>query len=249
MNEFHPRVINQLLQQLPMGTAITRVDALSNPTSTTLNLYTDGAKSQMVVPKLALSERFPSGEVHLIVEEGQTVNEVVDLLSQKYDLFWVQNVDYHASDDLVVFDETGEVPLLVKAADTSPLWYGEVKVILLDKAAYDRPTEAIAVPLDTVRLQMALTSVIFQGDGKVFNKTKTKLTPGFCKKVYTHLKDKGFTAIGPDDIGNGELIDNVTDGFSGMIVVKPVKGPHLFIRFRSKGEDLVPSSPGDEDPV
>lgn len=249
MKALHPRVVKNLLGQLPADAAITGYDSVSHPGETTLTVETKGGIHRLGLPKVVLSDHLNATEVTLLVDEGQTATSVIELFSKKYNLFWVAESDFTPSDKVVVFDDKGEALFDIKVLDDSPFWMGQVTLKLLNKADHTRPTDPAEVPLDNMRINLALTSKIFQGDGKVFNKDKTKITPAFARKVYAHLKGLGFTTLGPDDIGNSELIDVVTDGFSGMVVCKPKKGPHLFIRFRSKGEDLVPASPGDLDPV
>lgn len=249
MNIFHPRVLQRLMDQLPTGTKIVTCDSESNSLSTTLTVDVHGEQQHLSIPKVLLYDHLNATEVTLMVEEGQSITSVIEMFSQKYNLFWMADQDYSVNESVVVFDEQGAVFFDLVVNPRSPFWSGRVMLKLVNKADHVRPAAPVVVPTDHMRINLALTSKIFQGDGKVFNKDKTKLTAPFARKVYGYLKELGITTLGPDEIGNAELIDVVTDGFSGMVVSKPKKGPHLFIRFRSKGEDMVPASPGDLDPV
>lgn len=242
MNEFHPRVISKLLDQLPMGSAITRVDT-SHPTETLLTINTNGVRRQGKVEKTQLPVFLNAREVELLVEEGTELTAVLDTLSTQHGLFWVKGVDYADSDHLVVYDDSGVVYHSVVVPQSSPLWFGAVGLKLLNPAVHALPTETLTPDISGCRIQMALTSTIFDGEGKVFTKDKKRITANFARKIYNHLRALGITTLGPDQIGEAKLVDVVIDNFSGMIVSQPKDGPTLFIRFRSGGEDLKPLPP------
>lgn len=248
MNNLHPRVFERFLSQLPEGSSIVTVrsdNLLQSKMTAVINGVTDDT---ITLPKTSLQAFLKRAELELLVNDGDTVSQVLQQFSEKHDLFWVEGVDYKADDGVVIFDETHRVRYQLIVPEDSIIWTGEVVLWLYNKAEHGRPVEPIKVPLDGPRLQIALSGHVFQGDGEVFTAGRKAVTPKFAKKVIGYLKSVGVSTLTATDLTKGNIIDAVTDGFSGMIVMKPKRGPHLFIRFRSEGEDLHTPSPGDVDP-
>lgn len=248
MNNLHPRVLERFLSQLPEGSEITAArsdNLLQSKLTVVVNGVTDDTVSLVKTPLSAFLKR---AEMELLVDEGETLTQIFQRFSDKHDLFWVEGVDFIANDDMVVFDESHRVRYVLTVPDESIIWTGELVLWLYNKAEHGRPVEPVKVPLEGPRLQMALSGHVFQGEGEVFTAGRKAVTPKFAKKVIGYLKSVGVSTLTATDLTKGNIIDAVTDGFSGMIVMKPKRGPHLFIRFRSKGEDLHTPSPGDVDP-
>lgn len=247
MNNIHPRVLDQLTAQLPPGSKITAVRVDENQVSYITVLSQEGVEQEARLSKTPIEGHFAGREAELTVDDGEAVDEVLKRFGERYNLFLVPGVDYLESDDQVVFGGGQQQRLVWSVADSSLLWCGELAIRLHNSAFSPKLPEKIVLCLDAPRIQVALAGKIFQGDGEVFTSNKSKLTLKFAKKVVAFLKDVGITSLSPNDIGTGEIIDAVADGFSGIAVVRPKKGPVLFIRFRSKGADLDLPTPGDED--
>lgn len=251
MTTLHPRVRERLEAQLPHGSEI--VDAVpNNDTSSKLVVIIGGGggdRQNMEIIKSLISAHVGNTVIDLLVDDGASMSDVLREFSTRYNLFFIEGADYKETDEVVTFDEHGLVDYQLKIPETSILWNGEVTLRLSNKATYQLPSEPLTVPLDGPRVHLALTTKIFQGNGEVFTSSKKSLTAKFAKLVVGHLKECGISSLTAADIGGGEIIDVVCDGFSGMVVLKPKRGAHMFIRYRSKGEDIVSPSPGDVDPA
>lgn len=249
MTGIHPSVQEKLYGQLPEGAKIVETTVTSAEESAIKVILVGGNTESYTVIRRLIAEHLGNERVEILVDEGQTLNSVIAEFSNTYNLYWVSGIDYEESDRVVVFDKSGVATILLKIPETSLLWRGSVELKLLERDRFSVDSTIKEVNLETSRIALALTSKIFLGEGKVFTGDKKSLTAKFCKSVVAYLQSVNINSVTAADLGNGEIIDVVCDGFSGMIVLKPKNHCHVFIRYRSKGEDVRIESPGDADPV
>lgn len=247
MNNLHPRVKELLERQAGPGAEIVEVSA-GDVNRSLITVEVNGVRTQVSLPKGDLGQRF-NGQIPTVVgEAGESVVNLLKRFSEKYHLNLLMEVDV-AEKELLSFADSdpSQTIITVSILPTSVVWKGSVLLHVYNKDNVIKP-EGIQTPqLEDARVVMALTSKIFPGNGEVLNTNKDGLTLAFSKKVITYLKSCGITSLSPNDLGQGKLMDVVADGFSGIAVVKPKTGPVLFIRYRSKGEDVNIPTPGDED--
>jgi len=248
MNNLHPRVLERFLAQLPEGSAITAARS-DNLLRSVLTVVTDGVTNDNVqLEKTSLPSFLKRAEAGITATAGETLTDVIKRFAEKYDLFWVEGVDYKVDEQVVEFGDLTHFVYDLTVPEDSVIWTGNIVLWVHKEQPTETKNQTIQVPLQGPRLQIALSGHVFQGEGEVFTSGKKALTAKFSKKVIAYLETVGITDLTAADLGKGQIIDVVTDGFSGMVVLKPKKGPHLFIRYRSKGEDIIMPSPGDVDP-
>lgn len=249
MNTLHPRIKQLLESQAGPGAQIVETTPGTGDYGH-ITVEREGVRTTVGVPKGDFATRFNGHIPTVVASEGESLQDVLLRFSEKYTLFLVPGVDVALPEDTVSFAsqlDRSTTTFTLSAATTSVLWKGSVLVQVFNKDSVIKPDGLAKPDLEDSRLVLALSGKIFEGKGEVLSTNKDSLTLAFSKKVIAHLKTCGITSLTPNDLGQGELMDVVADGFSGIAVVKPKKGPVLFIRYRSKGEDVNIPTPGDED--
>lgn len=231
MSKIHERVLDRLQSQL--GEPFKVVDVKHYDKDSSL-LVIEGPVGQQegLMPKASIQDRI-NGLVVIPVDPGTTYEQLFKKFSDLNDLFWVAGVDYPTNTSVVEFGEgSASSQFTYSVPDTSYLWKGfvEIEATQIQPGA-DAP---LVINIDPVRIGLALSSMIFQLEDDMFTEGNKAISAKFAKVIIAHLKSKGLGGITPADIGNGEIVDLVVDGFSGIAVVRPKRGPVLFIRFRSK---------------
>lgn len=231
MSKVHDRVLDRLHGQLGDGFKVVDVKHYDKDSSLLVVEGPDG-RQEGIIPKALLNDRI-NGVIVIPVEQGTTYDKLFEKFSEMNDLFWIPEVDYPLNVETVDFPEGGgSVRFTYSIPDTSFFWKGfvEIEAVLIQPGA-DIP---LSVDIDPVRIGLALSSTIFQTEDEMFTEGNKAVTAKFSKVIVGYLKSKGLGGITAADIGNGEIVDLVVDGFSGIAVVRPKRGPVLFIRFRSK---------------
>lgn len=241
MNSIHPRVVEKLLAQLPEDAEVVGGDPGTDE-QCNLIILVGGSQLSVGIPKGVIQNHLGAKIVDVFVNEGDYLKDVFRLLSENYNLFFIEGVDYPKDNQVVVFGETGMFHYYFRVPESSLLWKGEVTLRILDKATQKPTTETLEVPLDELKIKVALSSKIFKDEPVVLTSGKKSVTAKFAKKVVAYLKEVGISYLTPSDLGNGTVIDAVTDGYSGLIVVKPKKGPVLFIRHQGTGRATAKGS-------
>lgn len=259
MNNIHPRVLERLQQQLPEGALIQSITPTVGYAVVAYRRTAEGALIEGRVAKASIALHTQGNPLELEVEDGTTLNDALQALSERYNLFWVKGIDYPETDkvikftDLSGFEGTDARSNFVNYNLTIPgisvFWTGAALVRFFKKREKDEygNNAPLTFCLSDQYVQSALTGKIFTGNGEVLTPTKDKITSAFAKKVVEHLKSGGITYTASDLTG-GEIVDVVTDNFSGIVVLKPKKGPVLFLRYRSTGADVTIPAPTEADP-
>lgn len=232
MSKLHEKVMNRLHHQLGEGFKVIDIRHHDDDSSV-LTVEGPNGQQEAIIPKAIINDRI-NGTVVIPVAEGETYEQLFNKLSELNDLYWVPEVDFPIEVETITFSEDGSsVRFTYTVPETSYLWKGTVDIeAILVKP--DENSSLLVVDTNPVRIAMALSSNIFQIDDELFTEGNKAVTAKFAKTIITHIKSKGLGGITAADIGGGEIVELVTDGFSGMAVVRPKRGPVLFIRFRSK---------------
>ncbi|MNM24600.1 hypothetical protein D3C81_350330 [compost metagenome] len=249
MNSLHPRVKQLLESQVGPGAQIVEATPGTSDYGH-ITVECEGVRTTVGVPKGDFATRFNGHIPAVVAVEGESMQEVLLRFSEKYALFLVPGVDVVLPEGNISFFgqlDKSTTTFTVTAPPTSVIWKGSILVQVFNKDSVIKPEGIARSNLEDSRVVLALSSKIFDGKGEVLSVNKDALTLAFSKKVIAYLKTCGITSLSPNDLGQGELMDVVADGFSGIAVVKPKTGPVLFIRYRSKGEDVNIPTPGDED--
>lgn len=250
MKTLHPRVLEQIQAQLPKDSVILGTQPGDEDVGYVV-VQLNNDETMVPIPKKDIGDYMGVSIPELPVGDQEPLAQVFKRLSNAFKLFLVEGVDYTVPEGKVDLPKDSPSPfqmVTLEIAPTSILWKGRLVLKLLNKARLGPSGILKATDLDTPRLQMALSSKIFQGNGNLFTENRSRLSDTFCQQVVDYLNAVKIQSVTVDRLKEGELIDNVSDCFSGLVIIKLEEGPHLFIRYRSEGEEDPQPSPGDVDP-
>lgn len=237
MMNVHPRILEAVLAKLPKGAEVVGAVAESATQALFMVRY-QGKIRRTLMAKADVAVYLGSQVVDIEVEEGSTLEEAVQRLSDKYRLFLLPKVDYAVGTGRIVFGDQPTVERSVTILKESVSLYGTLTFVLRNKGAVAKSCGVATPILDTQRAQIALAGHIFSvQEGE--HVSGNKLTQGFSQSVLDYLK-KHHIKVTPtlDDLVEGEVLDTLHDGISEFLAVKCANGVLWYIRFAVEHETV-----------
>ncbi|WP_050469962.1 hypothetical protein, partial [Pseudomonas aeruginosa] len=185
MKTLHPRVLEQIQTQLPKDSVILGTQPGDEDVGYVV-VQLNNDETILPIPKKDIGDYIPE----LPVADQEPLAQVFKRLSNTFKLFLVEGVDYTVPEGKVDLPKNAPSPfqmVTLEIAPTSILWKGRLILKLLNKARLGPSGILKATDLDTPRLQMALSSKIFQGNGNLFTGNRSRLSDTFCQQVVDYL--------------------------------------------------------------
>lgn len=231
MKNVHPRVLEAVLARLPKGAEI--VGAMAESATQTLFMVktANGALKRTVMNKADVSTYLGNQVVDIAVEEGTSMDEAMELLSRKYRLFLVPQVDYNVGSSRIVFGDQLTLERSVPILETSVSLAGTLNFTLRHKAKCTKSSGSVAVLLESQKTQVALASNVFQVSEGQYLK-EDQLTQAFSQTVVDYLKACQLEVIPTvEELTAGKVLGVLNDGISDFLAFRSAQDQTWYVRF------------------
>lgn len=231
MPNVHPRVLEMALKLMPMGVEIQSAEAKSPEYAVFSVLMGDEVK-QVSMPKVEVSEYLGGQQAEVMVNEGDTLEDVIAAVSAKYRLYLVAGLDYDTDQVPLRFGTSGVLNTGVLIRPDSVHVKGGFSIIVKDKAKFDRPKIAVCCALDEQKAQLALVSKVFPaydviviGGGGLPKDFVQSLAAELIHVTIEHAPSVA-------DMLEAEVVELIHDGISDIAVFRTAGERLWFVRYR-----------------
>jgi hypothetical protein len=218
LENVHPEVLARITKQLPEGYTVLSAESESE-TSAVFAVEKNGVRQKAKMSKGNLLRVMAHKAPEVSASEGDSLSLVIQELSDAYGLHLLDKVDYDVEDKVVEFDGKPQYLVSVPMLDTSISLSGVLIFTVKDKTAAPRPAECIAVDLEEQRVRLALGGKVFQVADPVG--VDNHLSQELAEKVAEFVNSLGFKlSLEVDDFQNAEVISQLNDGISNLIILQ-----------------------------
>lgn len=182
--------------------------------------------------KLYISKYLGGQEPEVTVEDGTSLDTVMEMLSEKYSLHLLKNVDYVSNDAVVVFGDKRTVYYTVGIDNRSVAFYGALTFAICNKEHCCKSKEATRPDLMEERIRLLLAGEVLEtydvivvggeGIGRLMAQQVVKLIDN-------------FVLISDIDVGSllvAEVVALVNDGISDIAVLRLPNKKMMFLRYK-----------------
>lgn len=224
-------VLQRVQGKLPHGAVIQAAMSVSSTQSVFMVLF-DEVVREATFPKMNISAVLKNRPVDIGCKEGDSLADILQLVSERYKLYLLPGVDYVVPVDKVTFEEKHQIEKVFAILEDSIALYGSLTVTLRNREK-EIPAKPLQPDMSTVFVNLALLSSIFEvEDSKSVFLTNDQLSSGFAKKVVERLASvKLNKSVSVQQLGTTTVLDTFNDGISEVIVCKTLEGAVLTIRY------------------
>lgn len=206
--------------------------AAQNFATTLVTVVKDGVTKTVTMDKVHISKYLGGQEPEVTVEDGTSLKTIMEMLSEKYKLDLLPDVDYVSTDSVVVFGKKRTVYYTVGIEQRSVAFYGSFTFAICNKAHCCKSKEVTRPDLREERVRLLLAGEVFEsydvivvggaGIGKLMAQQVVKLIKEFVPPAGIEVEDLLAT----------EVIAVVNDGISDIAALRLPNKQMLFLRYK-----------------